>query len=207
MKRGPEAQHHLEGLTVAVSGRHELYVASLTALLASLGADARVLDEPASLTSASLDERVEVILLESPLPSELDRVRGGPPVIVLAERLAIEGMPNAAATGPSAMLDKNASLGELSLAIREAVEARPADTLAELTGRQREVLTLIAEGLDNAEIAERLRISQRTARAHVSGVLRRLGVANRTQAAVAAVRRGWIGRFETIQPGSRREHV
>jgi len=201
------SQHHLEGLSVAVSGRHELYVASLAALLASMGADARVLEEPASLTSASLDDRVEVMLLESPLPSELDRLRDGPPVIVLAERAASEHAPSAPGPGPSVTLDKNASLGELSLAIREAVEGRSADTLAGLTARQREVLRLITEGLDNADIAERLGISQRTARAHVSDVLRRLQVTNRTQAAVAAVRSGWIGRLGTIRAASRGEEA
>ena len=55
-----------------------------------------------------------------------------------------------------------------------------------------EVLELIVEGLDNAQIAARLGVSERTARAHVSSVLERLGVANRTQAAVAAVQRGWL---------------
>ena len=48
------------------------------------------------------------------------------------------------------------------------------------------------EGLDNAQIAARLGISERTARAHVSSVLERLGAANRTQAAVAAIQRGWL---------------
>jgi DNA-binding NarL/FixJ family response regulator len=203
MHRTTQAQHHLDGLTVAVSGRHELYVASIAALLESLGAEAPVLDAPAALTSVSVDDRVDLVLLESPLPSELDRVREGPPVIVLAEQGA-EETPPADGVHPRATLDKNASLGELSLAIRDALEDRQADAHAVLTDRQREVLTLIAEGLDNAEIAERLGISQRTARAHVSDVLRRLHVANRTQAAVAALRSGWIGRPPPVRAPGRR---
>jgi DNA-binding NarL/FixJ family response regulator len=205
MHRTTQAQNHLEGLTVAVSGRHELYVASIAALLESLGAEASVLDEPASLPSVSAAERVDVMLLESPLPSELERVREGPPVIVLAERGAAEGVPPIDGVHPSVTLDKNASLGELSLAIREALGDRRADTDVVLTDRQREVLTLIAEGLDNAEIAERLGISQRTARAHVSDVLRRLHVTNRTQAAVAALRRGWIASAQPVRATGRRD--
>jgi len=204
MHRTTQAQNHLEGLTLAVCGRHELYVASIAALLESLGAETTVLDEPTSLPSVSVDERVDVMLLESPLSSELERVREGPPVIVLVERGAAEDTPSMDGVHPGAILDKNASLGELSLAIREALEGRRADTYAVLTDRQREVLTLIAEGLDNAEIAERLGISQRTARAHVSDVLRRLHVTNRTQAAVAALRRGWIGSAQPVRASSGR---
>jgi DNA-binding NarL/FixJ family response regulator len=74
--------------------------------------------------------------------------------------------------------------------MRGALDQR--SQLAPLTERQHEVLRLLADGLDNAQIALRLGISQRTARAHVSSVLERLGVENRTQAAVTAVRRGYI---------------
>jgi DNA-binding NarL/FixJ family response regulator len=203
MQREPTLRHHLEGLTVGLAGRHELYVYSLAALLSSLGADARVLDDPAAVTTSSPEDRVAVMLLESPLPSDLERITEGPPVIVLAERSPAETAPRSPGPGPSATLDKNTSLAELSLAIREALESPPSGRPAWLTGRQREVLALIAEGLDNTEIAERLGISQRTARAHVSDVLRRLGVTNRTQAAVTAVRRGWIGRHEAPRMGSR----
>ncbi|HEY7094398.1 MAG TPA: response regulator transcription factor [Ktedonobacterales bacterium] len=63
------------------------------------------------------------------------------------------------------------------------------DTLSE---REREVLGLIATGLTNAQIAERLVISERTVKSHVNNILSKLQVADRTQAAIFAWREGVI---------------
>jgi DNA-binding NarL/FixJ family response regulator len=56
------------------------------------------------------------------------------------------------------------------------------------------VLELVAEGHDNAEIAERLFISQNTVKSHVSNILAKLQVENRVQAAVRAIRGGLFPR-------------
>lgn len=61
-----------------------------------------------------------------------------------------------------------------------------------LTVREREVLRLIARGLSNRLIARELVLSEKTVKAHVSAVLGKLGVADRTQAALHAVREGMI---------------
>jgi len=61
---------------------------------------------------------------------------------------------------------------------------------AALTEREIEVLRLVAEGLTNQEIAERLIISTRTVKAHVSHILAKLNLSDRTQAAVYAWREG-----------------
>ncbi len=70
---------------------------------------------------------------------------------------------------------------------------RPSDlplTEAPLTGREIEVLKLVAQGLTNEDIAKSLFISERTARTHVSKILSKLHLANRTQAALYALREG-----------------
>jgi DNA-binding NarL/FixJ family response regulator len=151
----------------------------------------RVLEGPDEVMAIARSGRVRIILLESPLPSELRALAGHrTPVIVLDEQTSPEHVAQAFALGAEALLPKNASLSDLLRAIRAALEH--CGDLVPLTDRQHEVLGLIADGLDNAQIAATLGISQRTARAHVSSVLERLGVENRTQAAVMAVRRGYI---------------
>ena len=69
-------------------------------------------------------------------------------------------------------------------------------SLPDLTAREREVMSLVAEGLTNAEIGERLFMSPATARTHVSRILTKLGARDRTQLVVLAyesglVRPGW----------------
>jgi DNA-binding CsgD family transcriptional regulator len=66
-----------------------------------------------------------------------------------------------------------------------------------LTGRELEVLGLLAEGASNRQIAERLVISENTAANHVRSILAKTGVANRTQAAILAVSRGWVNPART----------
>lgn len=78
-----------------------------------------------------------------------------------------------------------------------------ADALAALTEREVEVLRLVGEGLTNAEIAARLVISEKTAKSHISNILSKLHLADRTQAAVYAWREGIM--HNTSTPGDGRE--
>jgi DNA-binding NarL/FixJ family response regulator len=68
----------------------------------------------------------------------------------------------------------------------------PGRTAEELTDRELEVLRLLAEGLDNAEIAKALFLSLTTVKRHVSSIVSKLGVSNRMQAAIWAVRAGIV---------------
>jgi DNA-binding NarL/FixJ family response regulator len=70
-----------------------------------------------------------------------------------------------------------------------AARSRGAD-LPALSGREREVLELVAEGLPNKSIARRLEISEKTVKAHLTSIYQQLGVTDRTQAAIWARRHG-----------------
>jgi DNA-binding NarL/FixJ family response regulator len=77
---------------------------------------------------------------------------------------------------------------------RMASGGHSAATLAaeELTPREREVLRLLADGLDNTEIARTLFLSPTTVKRHVASIIRKLGVSNRIQAAIWAIRAGIV---------------
>ena len=118
------------------------------------------------------------------------------------EKEYVEGALKAGANG---YLLKDVSAEELVNAVRRATAGQPslspeaaqvlihnvsepAQPLMEMTGREKEILALMVEGLSNNEIAERLFVSQSTVKFHVSNILSKLGVTGRTEAVALAVK-------------------
>ncbi len=101
----------------------------------------------------------------------------------------IDGV-RAAARGESMISPQVAS--QLVRRLRRPPDGEVAVTGAELTLREREVLELLARGMDNQEIATALYLSPHTVKNHVSSILAKLEVENRIQAAVRAVRGGLV---------------
>jgi NarL family two-component system response regulator LiaR len=170
--------------------------------------------------SAVEDQAPDVILMDLVMPGvdgveAIRRIRERRPqarVLVLSSFLDDERLFPAVRAGAAGYLLKDVQPQELVRAIRTvhrgegllhpAVAARLMEEFAEgtarpapdemLTGREREVLTLIARGLPNKLIARELSISEKTVKTHVSSILGKLGLTDRTQAALYAVRVGLV---------------
>ncbi len=101
------------------------------------------------------------------------------------------------AVNSGGMLIKTSLLREAMLSLSEAaggrLKGKPGDSTAldELTPRERDVLRLVIRGRSNKEIGQALSISEDTAKKHVQTIMLKLGVSDRTQAAVKAVRAGF----------------
>lgn len=73
---------------------------------------------------------------------------------------------------------------------------------AELTAREADLLRLVAKGLGNQEIAERLHITEATVRTHLTRIFSKLGAVNRVEATLFALRDGWTTLEESLASGS-----
>jgi DNA-binding NarL/FixJ family response regulator len=196
---------------------HELVRAGLRTFL-GLQADMAVVGEAASAEQAlALVPRLrpDVVLLDLVLPGmsgveAVRRLRAAHPdvkVVVLTSFAGEESVLPAVRAGAAGYLLKDVGPGELAEALRAvhaggaplhpAVAATVMHSVAgpardPLTPREHEVLRLVARGLPNRLIARELALSEKTVKAHVSAILAKLGVADRTQAALYAVRHGLV---------------
>jgi DNA-binding NarL/FixJ family response regulator len=150
---------------------------------------------------------------------EITAMDGGPRVLVLTTFDLDDYVYQALRWGASGFLLKDASARELAEAVRVvaagdgllspsvtrrliaefarmgAPRGPSRKTLQDLTERETEVLALVARGLSNAEIAGRLVVAEQTVKTHVSRILMKLGLRDRTQAVVLAYETG------VVQPG------
>lgn len=160
----------------------------------------------------------DVVLLDHRMPDGdgvaaipgLRAVRPDVGIVVLTASAADHVLIDAIEAGASGFLSKTRSLDEVTAAVRAAAagesvispellakllprfgrgKATPAD---ELTEREREVLALVAEGLSNAAIAERMVVSVHTVRNHIANLSAKLGAHSKLEALSIAVRRGLV---------------
>jgi DNA-binding NarL/FixJ family response regulator len=154
----------------------------------------------------------DVVVLDLRLPllsgfeimSSLNNESASARIVVLSNYQGSEDIYRAIRAGASAYLTKDASGDEVINAIENVYRGQryfskiALDRLAErmpafeLTPRETEVLACITDGLSNREIAERLTIAEKTVRIHVSSLLEKMGVRDRTQATILALQRGIV---------------
>jgi NarL family two-component system response regulator LiaR len=163
--------------------------------------------------AAALEHEPDVVLIDLVMPrldgiEAIRRLRERSPqirAIVLSSFVDDEKLFPAVRAGAAGYLLKDVQPQELVEAIRTVhgggalLHPRVASRLLEelttdpLTPREREVLGLIGRGMANKVIARELSLSEKTVKAHVSSILAKLGVTDRTQAALYAVRAGLVG--------------
>ncbi len=160
----------------------------------------------------------DVVLMDLVMPemdgveatSKIAKISSAPEILILTSFSEEERIIQAIKAGATGYLIKDASPDELVQGIKDvyhgestldpkvagtvlrSVQNEPQDSSEDLTDREVEVLELLAEGLPNEDIAEKLYISERTVRSHVSNILAKLDLTNRTQAALYAVREGIV---------------
>ncbi len=138
---------------------------------------------------ADLERALEIYgRLEMPMQAALARVEIARTVRVAEPALAIEETRVALSTFDEVGAVRDADLAANLLRELGATGRAGPKGLERLTKREREILSLLGEGLTNAEIAARLFISTRTSAHHVSNILAKLGVRNRSEAAAYAHR-------------------
>jgi two-component system, NarL family, response regulator LiaR len=160
--------------------------------------------------------RPDVVLMDLLMPvmdgiaatEEIRRDLADVEVIALTSVLEDASVTGAVRAGAGGYLLKDTEAAELRRAIKAAAEGsvhlapeaaarlmcevRSPESPEALTGRETEVLQLLAWGRSNKQIASRLYVSEKTVKAHVSSILMKLGVQSRTQAALHAVRSGLV---------------
>jgi DNA-binding NarL/FixJ family response regulator len=128
----------------------------------------------------------------------------GIPVVITSSFEAPHYYATALRLGAAGYVTKNTATDQLIAAVRAAAAGRTSFDLvairsaagspSEPTKRERQVMELVAEGLTNAEVANRLDLSENTVMSHLRRLFARYGIASRTELAMRARHDGWISR-------------
>lgn len=110
--------------------------------------------------------------------------RSTPEDLVTAVRIAVSGDSLVLPETMRRMVEQFATSGEAAAQVRKDI--------GRLTAREQDVLRLVAQGLSNVEIADQLFVSRETVKSHVTSILTKLGVRDRTQAVIAAYESGFV---------------
>ncbi len=180
-------QQLIAGQFVAVFGPADAYLAALDSLLGNSDSAGRLFTA-ALAQAAGFGAVVHRASVLTAWVAHLDA--GGGPGTRAAD-MRVQARRLAASTGQARLLRLLDRMETLAPGSDERDTLGGADA-AGLTPREIAVLQLLADGSSNREIASRLKITENTASNHVRSILLKTGSANRTQAAMMAVSRGWI---------------
>jgi DNA-binding NarL/FixJ family response regulator len=207
----------LEDACVLVADDHPLVRGALRQAVAQCLSSARVLEaDTVDGARQKLSEQpgIDLLLLDLHMPDAhgfagLFAIRAefpSIPVIVVSATEDTQTMRRAIDYGAAGFVPKSTPVGDIAIAIRAVLagdvwmpavarQANPApedadfaDRMAALTPQQLRVLVAITQGKLNKQIAYELSVSEATVKAHVTAILRKLGVVSRTQAVIAASR-------------------
>jgi DNA-binding NarL/FixJ family response regulator len=194
-------------IRVAVIDDHPV-VREGTAALIGQEDDMRIVGLAASLEEAEsmlAATEVDVLLLDLRLGQDFGfrlfervPVEARPAVVVLTSYDYPQYVDAALRLGAAGYVLKTAPIAELLDAVRRAASGklafgvRPGGSAPPLSGREREVVRLVTDGLSNDEIATRLSISPKTVESHLRRLFERHSLASRTELATRALRDGWL---------------
>lgn len=220
MPEQPAGQEVGRPIRVLVVDDHEVLASSL-AMVLDAEPDIVTAGVAHTLDQARMSVRTvqpDVILLDHRMPDgdgvsaipELRALRPDMGIVVLTASAADHVLMAAIEAGASGFLSKTRSIDEVTAAVRAAAAGESVISpemlarllprfqrtgshgSADLTERERDVLALVAEGLSNAAIAERLVVSVHTVRNHIASLSAKLGAHSKLEALSIAVRRGLL---------------
>ena len=195
--------------TILIADDHPLFRQAMAMAAQAVVPDARIVESanlPTALNEAGAADDLILILLDLKMPGAegysgvalLHAEKPNVPILVVSSADAARAARDAVRFGAVGFLSKNSELNAIESAIRDALAGKRieaprddaidpvAEQIASLTPTQLKVLLGVMEGRLNKQVAYDLGISEATVKAHMTAILKKLDVQNRTQAVLAA---------------------